>query len=203
MLISVKFSILLCLKDLQDLARTEKHKVVIQLGEENTKPTDLNTEDSQISTSRNDPIKMLKNRPKRSSLKQSCLHSAKLETRDHQAQSNIGEVSSDEEIIPDFQLISNVFQNRRKSCHSWRGRQRSRVAGGSVSSESEVFEIIHMEDSSEEEDNVRPFDKLITGERVEDLSVFQGPDSGVLISATILAVCYLFWAQNLPSVSSL
>ena len=146
------------------MAKTEKHKVVIQIGEENNKLTETNTEDCQLSTTKNDPIKMLKNRPKRSSLKQSCLHSSKLGTREHQTKSSIGEVSSDEELIPDFQLISNVFQNRRKSCHSWRGRQRSRVAGGSVSSESEVFEIIHMEeDNTEEEDNVSSFDKLITG----------------------------------------
>ena len=43
------------------------------------------------------------------------------------------------------------------------GRQRDRVKGGSVSSESEVFEIIHMEESNDEEEEVTNLDKFITG----------------------------------------
>ena len=151
-----------------DVAKGEKHKVVIQIEDENNKDNHPVTEDSQSSATKNDPIKMLKNRPKRSSLKQSCLHPRKVGKNDQKPKSNLGEVSSDEELIPDFQMISNVFQNRRKSCNSWRGRQRDRVAGGSVSSESEVFEIIHMEESSEEEEQVTSLDKFITGEMMNN-----------------------------------
>ena len=112
---------------------------------------------------------MLKNRPKRSSLKQSCSQGRKVGRTDHQAKTSIGEVSSDEEeLISDFQLISNVFHNRRKSCNSWRGRQRERAKGGSVSSESEVFEIIHMEENNDEEAEVTSLDKFITGTRCEN-----------------------------------
>ena len=152
------------LQDQQDVAKAEKHKVVIQIGVENNQNSKPIIEENINSTTKNDPIEMLKNRPKRSSLKQSCSQGRKVGRTDHQAKTSIGEVSSDEEeLISDFQLISNVFHNRRKSCNSWRGRQRERAKGGSVSSESEVFEIIHMEENNDEEAEVTSLDKFITG----------------------------------------
>ena len=152
------------LQDQQDVAKAEKHKVVIQIGVENKQNSNPITEENKNPTNKNDPIEMLKNRPKRSSLKQSCSQSRKVNRSDQKAKTSIGEVSSDEEeLISDFQLISNVFYNRRKSCNSWRGRQRERVKGGSVSSESEVFEIIHMEENNDEEEEVTNLDKFITG----------------------------------------
>ena len=152
------------LQDQQDIAKAEKHKVVIQIGVENNQNSKPIIEENINSTTKNDPIEMLKNRPKRSSLKQSCSQGRKVGRTDHQAKTSIGEVSSDEEeLISDFQLISNVFHNRRKSCNSWRGRQRERAKGGSVSSESEVFEIIHMEENNDEEAEVTSLDKFITG----------------------------------------
>ena len=149
------------------MAKAEKHKVVIQIGVENKQNSNPIIEEKKNSITKNDPIEMLKNRPKRSSLKQSCSQSRKVGRSDQKAKTSIGGVSSEEEeLISDFHLISNVFHNRRKSCNSWRGRQRERAKGGSVSSESEVFEIIHMEESNDEEEEVTSLDKFITGKYV-------------------------------------
>lgn len=137
-----------------------------------------------------DPVKMLLNRPKRSSLKKSSLIQPVLagEGRDP---STIDEVSAADECGQEMQILPNFFDNRRKSCYSWRLRHQHRdkvdIAGreagagagsGSFSCESQVFEIIHLDENNEQ---VSSRDKMITGG---------------LIVATLVAVCYLFWAQN-------
>ena len=114
-----------------------------------------------------DPVKMLLNQPKRSSLKKSCLlQSRKVGSLDFTNKSSPGicEVSSDDEFQElEPRLISNVFENRRKSCHSWRLKQKEKLKEkrcSTVSTESQVFEIIHLDENNEE---VSRTDKLITG----------------------------------------
>ena len=72
-----------------------------------------------------------------------------------------------------MQILPNFFDNRRKSCYSWRMRHQHRdkvdIAGreagagagsGSFSCESQVFEIIHLDENNEQ---VSSRDKMITG----------------------------------------
>ena len=62
-----------------------------------------------------------------------------------------------------MQILPNFFDNRRKSCYSWRLRHQHRdkvdIAGreagagagsGSFSCESQVFEIIHLDENNEQ-----------------------------------------------------
>ena len=115
-----------------------------------------------------DPVKMLLNQPKRSSLKKSCLlQSRKVGSLDFGTANNnlgISEVSSDDEFQQlEPKLMSEIFDNRRKSCHSWRMRQKEKLKlkrSSTVSEESQVFEIIHLDENTEE---VSRTDKLITG----------------------------------------
>ena len=113
-----------------------------------------------------DPVKMLLNQPKRSSLKKSCLlQSRKVGSLDFGTGSlGISEVSSDDEFHQlEPKLMSGMFDNRRKSCHSWRMRQKEKLKlkrSSTVSEESQVFEIIHLDENTEE---VSRTDKLITG----------------------------------------
>ena len=119
-----------------------------------------------------DPVKMLLNQPKRSSLKKSCLlQSRKVGSLDFgTANNNLGislEVSSDDELTQlEPNLISEIFDNRRKSCHSWRLRQKDKLKlkrSSTVSEESQVFEIIHLDENTEDGEEVSRTDKLITG----------------------------------------
>jgi len=146
-----------------------------------------------------DPIKMLLNQPKRSSLKKACLlQPRKVDNVD--IDTNINEVSdNDEKVSREFQVLPNPsFFERRKSCYSWRMRQRERTTHGnnkegthrsngtgsiSSASESQVFEIIHLDEDKEKVSNR---DKIITG---------------LLILTTLAAVCYLFYAQNSSSMT--
>ena len=96
--------------------------------------------------------------------------------------SSICEVSSDEE-SPEVVMVPHFFQNRRKSCYSWRMRQRENGRryktviskfywylflgynknNSRASVDSEVFEIIHLDENNEEVSNR---DKLITGPNI-------------------------------------
>jgi len=140
----------------------------------------------------NDPVKMLLNHPKRSSLKKSCLlPSRRVESFDctspiSELKPSISELSSDEG-EDDAKIHPNIFRNeRRKSCYSWRLRQKetgSRNMNDRASTDSQVFEMIHLDENNEE---VSSKDKIVTG---------------VLIFVTLIAVCYLFWAQNITNFS--
>ena len=79
-----------------------------------------------------------------------------------------------------MQILPNFFDNRRKSCYSWRLRHQHRdkvdIAGreagagagsGSFSCESQVFEIIHLDENNEQ---VSSRDKMITGASFDTLS---------------------------------
>jgi len=163
----------------------EKQKAGIHFHSEAEVDTIIQQQHSAENGCGHDPVKMLLNQPKRSSLKKSCLlQSRKVGSLDFTNKSSPGicEVSSDDEFQElEPKLISNVFENRRKSCHSWRLKQKEKLKEkrcSTVSTESQVFEIIHLDDNNEE---VSRTDKLITGS---------------LILATLFAVSYLFWAQN-------
>ena len=94
--------------------------------------------------------------------------------------STIDEVSAADECGQEMQILPNFFDNRRKSCYSWRLRHQHRdkvdIAGreagagagsGSFSCESQVFEIIHLDENNEQ---VSSRDKMITGASFDTLS---------------------------------
>ena len=145
----------------------EKQKAGIHFHSEAEVDTIIQQQHSAENGCGHDPVKMLLNQPKRSSLKKSCLlQSRKVGSLDFTNKSSPGicEVSSDDEFQElEPRLISNVFENRRKSCHSWRLKQKEKLKEkrcSTVSTESQVFEIIHLDENNEE---VSRTDKLITG----------------------------------------
>ena len=64
----------------------------------------------------------------------------------------------------DAKIHPNIFRNeRRKSCYSWRLRQKetgSRNMNDRASTDSQVFEMIHLDENNEE---VSSKDKIVTG----------------------------------------
>ena len=113
-----------------------------------------------------DPVAMLKSKPKMSSLKKISIKSKNTKNEKKFPfptcyQSFENHDSSEEEIglyTEELETITHAFDGRRKSCFSWTGFKQEKKKD-SLTSESEVFEIVHIDSSG----RVSKKEQLLTG----------------------------------------